>query len=117
PALVCVSGSLSLFFTSAAAPALCTLSLHDALPIFAWRGPLCCSSESSRPRRRFASALVCGVFLPPHPGPLPQERENRRRCRRGLDRKSTRLNSSHGSISYAVFRLKKQNRQQHRTAG
>src|SRR5207245_3642816 len=28
---------------------------------------------------------------------------------RGLDRKSTRLNSSHGSISYAVFCLKKKN--------
>src|SRR5207245_11336347 len=27
----------------------------------------------------------------------------------GLDRKSTRLNSSHGSISYAVFCLKKKN--------
>src|SRR5207245_10915529 len=27
--------------------------------------------------------------------------------RRGQDRKSTRLNSSHGSISYAVFCLKK----------
>src|SRR3989337_4060067 len=31
-------------------------------------------------------------------GPTPRE---------GLDRKSTRLNSSHGSISYAVFCLKK----------
>src|SRR2546422_7758220 len=30
-----------------------------------------------------------------------------RRQRQGLDRKSTRLNSSHGYISYAVFCLKK----------
>src|SRR2546429_3312277 len=30
-----------------------------------------------------------------------------RRRRRGVDRKSTRLNSSHGYISYAVFCLKK----------
>src|SRR2546429_1242274 len=30
-----------------------------------------------------------------------------------LDRKSTRLNSSHGYISYAVFCLKKKNRNQH----
>src|SRR5207245_10709843 len=30
-----------------------------------------------------------------------------------LDRKSTRLNSSHGSISYAVFCLKKKNDQLH----
>src|SRR2546425_121700 len=28
--------------------------------------------------RQFASALVCGAFLPPHPSPLPEERENRR---------------------------------------
>src|SRR5689334_24781708 len=32
----------------------------------------------------------------------------------GLDRKSTRLNSSHSSISYAVFCLKKKNTQRHR---
>src|SRR5690348_18022094 len=31
--------------------------------------------------------------------------------RRGRDRKSTRLNSSHPSISYAVFCLKKKNKQ------
>src|SRR2546422_1775468 len=31
-----------------------------------------------------------------------------------LDRKSTRLNSSHGYISYAVFCLKKKNKQSHR---
>src|SRR3712207_7089214 len=37
------------------------------------------------------------------PGPLPGAR---RRARRG-DRKSTRLNSSHANISYAVFCLKK----------
>src|SRR2546429_3346853 len=38
-------------------------------------------------------------------GPLIQ----RERCE-GLDRKSTRLNSSHGYISYAVFCLKKKKR-------
>src|SRR5207245_7648412 len=38
---------------------------------------------------------------PPDRGPRPDRRDNRR------DRKSTRLNSSHGSISYAVFCLKK----------
>src|SRR3712207_7018553 len=32
-----------------------------------------------------------------------------RRGRRGRDRKSTRLNSSHANISYAVFCLKKKN--------
>src|SRR5256884_3361674 len=32
---------------------------------------------------------------------------------KGRDRKSTRLNSSHGYISYAVFCLKKKNKQKH----
>src|SRR5689334_24181914 len=35
--------------------------------------------------------------------------------RRKLDRKSTRLNSSHSSISYAVFCLKKKNKKHHTT--
>src|SRR3712207_8228852 len=51
----------------------------------------------------------------PHPevegGPrLPPARVRRRRLhlvRSALDRKSTRLNSSHANISYAVFCLKK----------
>src|SRR2546429_4851326 len=34
-----------------------------------------------------------------------------------LDRKSTRLNSSHGYISYAVFCLKKKRRESHRKHG
>src|SRR4051812_49640696 len=34
-----------------------------------------------------------------------------------LDRKSTRLNSSHMSISYAVFCLKKKKKKNHQTAG
>src|SRR3712207_7387403 len=35
--------------------------------------------------------------------------------RDGLDRKSTRLNSSHANISYAVFCLKKKNRERKET--
>src|SRR5438067_5833925 len=46
-------------------------------------------------------------------------RRRRRRCERapgarGADRKSTRLNSSHVSISYAVFCLKKKKKQKHK---
>src|SRR5947209_12548470 len=37
-----------------------------------------------------------------------------RQGRRGLDRKSTRLNSSHANISYAVFCLKKKKRRSHK---
>src|SRR3712207_7075321 len=39
--------------------------------------------------------------------PLQVPRPVLRRTRAGLDRKSTRLNSSHANISYAVFCLKK----------
>src|SRR5207245_7444280 len=39
----------------------------------------------------------------------------RHRSRAPLDRKSTRLNSSHGSISYAVFCLKKKKKHLHST--
>src|SRR5689334_25439712 len=57
------------------------------------------------------------------PAPLRQlsrtrARETFRRTRPAQDRKSTRLNSSHSSISYAVFCLKKkkkQNKRMHET--
>src|SRR3712207_8139017 len=39
-----------------------------------------------------------------------RQRRLLRRADRGLDRKSTRLNSSHANISYAVFCLKKKKR-------
>src|SRR5690348_17653299 len=67
------------FFNDTATTEIYTLSLHDALPIF---------------RPRAAAALV---GWPRHPA----------RRRVPSDRKSTRLNSSHPSISYAVFCLKK----------
>src|SRR2546430_17328045 len=79
------------FFNDTATTEIYTLSLHDALPIW---------------RRRIAFVYVCarmegsthramhGVMT--HP-----------RAATNLDRKSTRLNSSHSQISYAVFCLKK----------
>src|SRR2546427_2127211 len=50
-------------------------------------------------------------------GPLPRAEWTARRVGRGrsfsaLDRKSTRLNSSHSQISYAVFCLKKKKKRQ-----
>src|SRR5207302_8769618 len=66
------------FFNDPPAPEIYTLSLHDALPIS--------PSTSAFPQHR-------GRCLG--------------RDRRDLDRKSTRLNSSHVKISYAVFCLKK----------
>src|SRR3712207_7718620 len=88
---------LLFFFNDTATTEIYTLSLHDALPI--------------------SHADDDGVLLP-----FVVQRRFRRRDRRKivresqspralvldeLDRKSTRLNSSHANISYAVFCLKK----------
>src|SRR3954466_16432858 len=75
-------GSFFFFFNDPAPPEISPLSLHDALPI-------------SSPSR--SAGCVAGRG-PPNPARNP-----RRRLR---DRKSTRLNSSHTIISYAVFCLK-----------
>src|SRR5207249_8421608 len=67
-----------------------TLSLHDALPI---------SGVHDVPER---------PLLHVHERLLPPDDARHRPAPQGdLDRKSTRLNSSHVSISYAVFCLKK----------
>src|SRR5712664_4648150 len=76
----CFSSSVSFFFNDTATTEIYTLSLHDALPI---------SRARSRPS---PFSVICHRYSP------------RRR-----DRKSTRLNSSHDQISYAVFCLKKKN--------
>src|SRR5947199_1396249 len=91
-----VSRSASFFFFNDTPPTeIYTLSLHDALPISsAWLRPggSCRQAERSGRRRRGCA--------PP------------RRTRSGnSDRKSTRLNSSHLGISYAVFCLKKKKQQ------
>src|SRR5207245_5735499 len=53
-----------------------------------------------------AEESSCHLRSPPRLRSLAQTRE-RDKSRSGQDRKSTRLNSSHGSISYAVFCLQK----------
>src|SRR5437764_9717888 len=80
------------FFSDTASPEIYTLSLHDALPIFTWTP------------RRVGSSSDCGsiTFAPTWCGRLWKEW-----CSQKTDRKSTRLNSSHRCISYAVFCLKK----------
>src|SRR5438876_3599855 len=72
------------FFNDTPTTQIYTLSLHDALPIF-------CSAPSD---------LYCSL-------PAPMLRTCCWLALRAGDRKSTRLNSSHPSISYAVFCLKK----------
>src|SRR2546429_3833168 len=83
------------FFNDTATTEIYTLSLHDALPISYGLSTSCF-------RRRISQAVD-------EPQPNSAIREN------GLDRKSTRLNSSHGYISYAVFCLKKKKKQKHLT--
>src|SRR3712207_7458744 len=88
--------SVFFFFNDTATTEIYTLSLHDALPIL--RGhrhqPALLDQGGLRPRVR-----------------APGERDECLRSavahRVGADRKSTRLNSSHANISYAVFCLKK----------
>src|SRR6478736_8339086 len=71
-------GIVFFFFNDTATTEIYTLSLHDALPI--------CAALRTKP----------GI---PAPGIW--------KARTSSDRKSTRLNSSHSQISYAVFCLKK----------
>src|SRR5690349_22225617 len=75
------------------------LSLHDALPIFNRSGDVRGScSATAEP----ATAAPAARRQKRHP------RAAARECRQPVrDRKSTRLNSSHVEISYAVFCLKK----------
>src|SRR2546422_11223170 len=73
------------FFNDTATTEIYTLSLHDALPIYPFPTGLVKASGSSQ-----------------GPGTLLGQAVNFTE-----DRKSTRLNSSHGYISYAVFCLKK----------
>src|SRR5689334_25342775 len=80
------SSSVYFFFNDTATTEIYTLSLHDALPIYAMPG--------RRIRRDHhvstgGPEMLLRAFF--------------------TDRKSTRLNSSHSSISYAVFCLKKKN--------
>src|SRR5256885_8291732 len=84
------------FFNDTATTEIYTLSLHDALPIYE-RALLAPEGRGPRGARgSLQAARVREGRAPPH-------------ARRG-DRKSTRLNSSHLVISYAVFCLKKKNK-------
>src|SRR5207253_7840070 len=91
--------SISSFFFSNApsTPKIYTLSLHDALPIYAGNPE---EHDRCRQHRLFTEQL-------PHAGYLRRPQPRKRGHLRVQDRKSTRLNSSHVAISYAVFCLKK----------
>src|SRR5947209_16776264 len=82
--IIALSPLLLFFFNDPATTEIYTLSLHDALPI---------STRLARPAGALGARGGCAV--------LPVQDQE------GRDRKSTRLNSSHANISYAVFCLKK----------
>src|SRR5207249_11469355 len=77
------------FFNTPPTTDIYTLSLHDALPISARRHQCFRRYRSFRVHALGVPLSGCANIFP------------------GVDRKSTRLNSSHVSISYAVFCLKK----------
>src|SRR3712207_8736338 len=92
------------FFNDTATTEIYTLSLHDALPIYVLR--------EGRLAREWHPLDQDQVWLHGAPVKLQRARSAPRslqEVQQGLDRKSTRLNSSHANISYAVFCLKKKN--------
>src|SRR5436190_18105653 len=89
--------NFSFFFNDTATPEIYNLSLHDALPI-----------------ALVAAAVGLGRVMPAlaaerPPPPRDVMVDDGGTCYSAEDRKSTRLNSSHTVISYAVFCLKKKN--------
>src|SRR2546430_10147814 len=108
---------LFFFLNDPATPEFHPLPLHDALPISSSRPPLSSGCSQDGQHRRMPNAATSTG---------PRDKcdsigSRRARAARGpcewetalctlgttLDRKSTRLNSSHSQISYAVFCLKK----------
>src|SRR5258707_14078525 len=94
------------FFNDTATTEIYTLSLHDALPILPRfcmmsRGTIIGGPSAAA---AFAAAGASGLTTAKF---RPSNDCSDRHGNRCLDRKSTRLNSSHANISYAVFCLKK----------
>src|SRR3712207_7116594 len=87
--IICVIILFFFFFNDTATTEIYTLSLHDALPILL--------------DADLGQAVVHGPLQPVR---------SLRHLRLDEDRKSTRLNSSHANISYAVFCLKKKKKKE-----
>src|SRR5438094_6768053 len=93
-------------FTDTSTPEIYTLSLHDALPICLARRRVL-RAKLKRGRTRLENRRGEGARI---------DRARAQRFSR-RDRKSTRLNSSHRTISYAVFCLKKKKKKtKHQTS-
>src|SRR3712207_9525228 len=99
-----IQSAVFFFFNDTATTEIYTLSLHDALPIYRHPGHQRVREEFAE--RRGADRALADGGVPVPGGAAAVERVV------GVhqaepDRKSTRLNSSHANISYAVFCLKK----------
>src|SRR2546430_10218311 len=99
--------SFLFFFNDTATTEIYTLSLHDALPISIDMMELCLRHPNELVRVSAAAAYS------EHSSEL--DRLVRILEAGTRDRKSTRLNSSHSQISYAVFCLKKKKQLQSRS--
>src|SRR2546430_17681224 len=83
-----------LFFNDTATTEIYTLSLHDALPISPGQDHIDPGTDADHSEDGASFDRRAGPDVGVDPGAA-------------VDRKSTRLNSSHSQISYAVFCLKK----------
>src|SRR3712207_8867996 len=99
------AGAFVVFFNDTATTEIYTLSLHDALPILAFM-TAGISGFSSRGARKIAST-PCAIMEFTSATCFAADPAA------SVDRKSTRLNSSHANISYAVFCLKKKKKNAH----
>src|SRR3712207_8043505 len=96
---------MSVFFNDTATPEIYARSLHDALPIYVGT-----RLRSKRPCRVLTDAGIWITEEDYYVADLAvtcSPVKNTDRVQEPSDRKSTRLNSSHANISYAVFCLKK----------
>src|SRR2546429_9874831 len=97
--------SIFFFFNDTATTEIYTLSLHDALPI------LWVPVGEDQVSHVEISRKIVRSFNSYYGLEVDEDLFRRVENAKVLDRKSTRLNSSHGYISYAVFCLKKKNTQ------
>src|SRR3712207_8610068 len=97
------------FFNDTATTEIYTLSLHDALPILSAEDCAILDLESAT-----IAGHTCKIIVADNgdAGPPSLDAVRAHLSERLTDRKSTRLNSSHANISYAVFCLKKKNHHQ-----
>src|SRR5439155_26828226 len=94
--------SFIFFFNDTATTDIYTLSLHDALPIFLKMERHANKNSIARAEQQYPLQDAHGLVV---------QQQMDAAFRNDLDRKSTRLNSSHVAISYAVFCLKKKKKQ------